>query len=102
VEFGRDRVDGTGGAPSTKSWRLAAYVDATGWIWFRKSVIERLPVVAVQVHAASSFEMHLSNHVQVCDGRPFFVEHDVQIDLDSGVIGLVTPGSLVVKEIASP
>ncbi|KAF4731765.1 hypothetical protein FOZ63_003682, partial [Perkinsus olseni] len=102
VEFGRDRVDGSGKALSTKSRKLAAYVDAKGWIWFRKSVIERLPVVAVQVHAASSFEVHLSNHVQVCDGGPFFVDHDVHIDLDSGVIGLVTPGSLVVKEIASP
>ncbi|KAF4692195.1 hypothetical protein FOZ60_013936 [Perkinsus olseni] len=60
VEFGRDRVDGSGGAPSVKSRKLAAYVDAKGWIWFRKSVIERLPVVAVQVHAASSFEVHLS------------------------------------------
>ncbi|KAF4672909.1 hypothetical protein FOL46_008151 [Perkinsus olseni] len=68
VEFGRDRVDGTGKAPSTKSRKLAAYVDAKGWIWFRRSVIERLPVVAVQVHAASSFEVRLSNRVQVCDG----------------------------------
>ncbi|KAF4688030.1 hypothetical protein FOZ63_001046, partial [Perkinsus olseni] len=52
-------------AYSTEDPMLAAYVDATGLICFRRSFTERLPVIGIQVADASTLEIRLSNHVQI-------------------------------------
>ncbi|KAF4694586.1 hypothetical protein FOZ63_003924, partial [Perkinsus olseni] len=76
-----------------------AFVDINGWIWFHTSVMDYLPVIAIDIDTESTLEMLLSQHVQVCKGEwcrllvtdklpfdkaldvfilgcPFFTEHD--------------------------
>ncbi|KAF4738149.1 hypothetical protein FOZ63_025331 [Perkinsus olseni] len=101
-----------------------AFVDINGWIWFHTSVMDYLPVIAIDVDTDSTLEMHLSQHVQVCKGEwcrllvtdklpfdkavdvfilgcPFFTEHDVHVDFNRGVAGFAAPEEPVVNTITS-
>ncbi|KAF4750728.1 hypothetical protein FOZ63_003820, partial [Perkinsus olseni] len=115
-EFGPDRVDGT---RSRKTWstddqQLAAFSDVGGLLWIREDVLKQMPIMVIRVDRELQFDIHLSSHVQVCDGRwcrlqifdglaiglhPenlilgrfFFAEYDVSFDLDRKVIVLRRP-----------
>ncbi|KAF4750677.1 hypothetical protein FOZ63_018747, partial [Perkinsus olseni] len=112
AELGQHRVGWLPGTLCCTRWLLDAYVGGDGYIWVRKSIIERLPVIVIQVGAESTFEVHLSRHVYACRGRwcsilvsdkgtdddpdmlvmgmRFFKEYDVYVDFDTGFIGLAT------------
>ncbi|KAF4739604.1 hypothetical protein FOZ62_006650, partial [Perkinsus olseni] len=112
AELGRHRVSWLSETLCFTRCLLDAYIGGDGYIWVRKSVIERLPVIVIQVGAESTFEVHLSRHVYACRGRwcsilvsdrgmdddphmlvlgmRFFKEYDVYVDFDTGVIGLAT------------
>ncbi|KAF4722863.1 hypothetical protein FOZ63_026101 [Perkinsus olseni] len=123
TELGWERTGWASGAVRVRQ-KLDAYIGWDGYIWVRRSVIERLPVIVIQVGAESSFDVHLSKHVYVCReqwcklfvsdrllagrvsgsfvlGRPFFVEYDVSVDFDGKVVGLATPGKPVLSDIIS-
>ncbi|KAF4756556.1 hypothetical protein FOZ62_012207, partial [Perkinsus olseni] len=113
-EFGRERVDGTRMVRSQPiDGKTDAIIDHHDQFWCRKSVAKRLPAIIIQVDVKSTFEVHLSNHVNVCEGEwcmlsvidrvnpnepfdalilggPFFIDHDVFIDFDDGVVGIKT------------
>ncbi|KAF4733749.1 hypothetical protein FOZ63_021820 [Perkinsus olseni] len=126
AEFGPDHVDGTRKLTfhSKKEKKLLAYIDAKDWIWVRKRVTQQLPTIAVEADVEFTFEVLLTDHVRVCEGswcrlllvdgvksytsphafvlgRPFFVEHDLHVDYDAGIVGLRTPKGPVVNKLAS-
>ncbi|KAF4681714.1 hypothetical protein FOZ63_004930 [Perkinsus olseni] len=123
TELGWERTGWASGAVCVTR-RLDAYIGGDGYIWVRRSVIERLPVIVIQVGGKSAFEVHLSRHVYVCRGqwcellvndrlvgddlsdafilgRPFFAEYDVSVDFESKAVGLATPGKPVLSNIIS-
>ncbi|KAF4656128.1 hypothetical protein FOZ61_007165 [Perkinsus olseni] len=124
-EFGRERVDGTRMVTSQPTdGKTDAIIDHHDQFWCRKSVAKRLPVIIIQVDVKSTLEVHLSNHVNVCDGEwcmlsvidrvhpnepfdalilggPFFIDHDVSIDFDDGVVGIRTRSRPAANKIIS-
>ncbi|KAF4715216.1 hypothetical protein FOZ63_031598 [Perkinsus olseni] len=128
-EFGPDRVDGTGsGKPlSRERKKLAVYTEVRNSdtiYWVRRALLQRLPKFVIQVNAESTFEIHLSNHVQVCDGQwcrlqifedhpdgatldtltlgiSVLLDYDLSVDFSHQVISLKKPENPVVREFAS-
>ncbi|KAF4652630.1 hypothetical protein FOL46_009592 [Perkinsus olseni] len=124
VEFGPDHVAQANEAYSTDDPTLAAYIDATGLICFRRSFTERLPVIGIQVADASTLEIRLSNHVQVCDevwcrlqvkgqlivdesmdffilSNHFFADCQVSFDFGRKLIGLRAPRRPVTRKTST-
>ncbi|KAF4747568.1 hypothetical protein FOZ63_027479 [Perkinsus olseni] len=121
--------------PERVSWRslrthptdvveLDAVVNGHDRIDVRRAIANKLPVMIFKGDADTLFELHLSNHVQVCEGewcrlslqksmkafpslnlfvlgRPFFIEHDLYVNFDRGVVGIATPAKPVVNEVAT-
>ncbi|KAF4719204.1 hypothetical protein FOZ63_004031 [Perkinsus olseni] len=121
--------------PQRVSWRsvrtqptdvqgLDAVLKSDDCIVVRRTIANKLPVMTFKGDADTSFELHLSNHVQVCDGewcplslqrsmkayptfnafvlgQPFFIEHDLYVNFDRGVVGIAAPPRPVVNEVAT-
>ncbi|KAF4659542.1 hypothetical protein FOZ61_004671 [Perkinsus olseni] len=103
---------------------LDAILNGEDRIDVRKAIANKLPVMTFKGDADTSFELHLSNHVQVCDvewcplslqrstkafptfntfvlAQPFFIEHDLYVNFDRRVVGIAAPARPVVKEVAT-
>ncbi|KAF4708030.1 hypothetical protein FOZ62_011246, partial [Perkinsus olseni] len=104
-----------------KKRNLAAFLDAHRRIWCRKTMVNRLPIIDIQVDGSSALEINLSDYAFVCGdfwctvqikdrlslddsenvfllGMPFFAAHDFFIDYGSRLIGIRAPAEPVVKE----
>ncbi|KAF4666636.1 hypothetical protein FOZ61_009435 [Perkinsus olseni] len=93
-------------------------------IVIRRTIVDRLPVIVFKEDADTFFELHLSNHVQVCDewgwcelslerslksypaafqlGQPFFIEHDLYVNFERSIVGIATPARPGVNEPVKP
>ncbi|KAF4659535.1 hypothetical protein FOZ61_004664 [Perkinsus olseni] len=105
---------------------LDAVLKSDDCIVVHRTIVDRLPVLVFKDKDAGTFKLHLSNHVQVCDevgwcqislgrsfkayptfdafqlGRPFFVEHDLYVNFNRGVVGIAAPPRPVVNEAVKP
>ncbi|KAF4758261.1 hypothetical protein FOZ63_027537, partial [Perkinsus olseni] len=102
---------------------LNAILRSDDRIVVRRTIVDRLPVIVFTEDVNTFFELHLSNHVQVCDeggwcylslerslksdpaafqlGQPFFIEHDLYVNFDRSIVGIATPARPGVNEATS-